>query len=111
MKERHFLKCTMINFSEIRRQQKEKENDEYTKVLKDIGIDVEDPSVAPLDSLPLFTCIVDMADISQVSPLTREENKGFIQIDYRSGQTNYIRGRFDVLQSIVEKVGTVHDFE
>lgn len=109
MKERHFLKCIMINFAEVRRQAKEDE--EYTRVIKDLGIDVEDASVTPLGTLPLFPCIVDMADISQVSPLTRPENEGFIQVDYKSGQTNYIKGDFDILEEIVAQVGTIHDFE
>ncbi len=109
MRARHFLKCTMINFAEVRRQAKE--NEEYTNVLKDIGVDVSDASNLPLDEMPIFPCLVDMDTISQVSPLVRPQNKGFLQVDYKDGSTNYIKGRFDVFESIMANIATVHDFE
>ncbi|KKL15427.1 hypothetical protein LCGC14_2505740, partial [marine sediment metagenome] len=61
MKKRHFLKCKFVDFAKENRQDIEDETDEYSRVLKDIGIKTEKSTRLKLSSMPLYVCIIDIA--------------------------------------------------
>lgn len=96
----------MVDFAKENRESNDNEKDDYSRVLREIGIDTEKNERPSLSEMPLYICIVDIDDIHSVSPLVR--SPGFTQIDFKDESTYYGKIQFADLERILREVGIIH---
>jgi len=108
---RHFIELQIADLTELRDSEVSigEEDSSYNRVLREIGVVKErEGASVPIDSFPLFTCLIDIDDIHAVSPLASKGATGYCQIEFKDEGRCYSKVDWNRLRTAIGELATIH---